>query len=133
MALLGERVGAAIALEWGLINRVVPDDELERRGRRCCSTHLAQRPDQGLRERASGCSTAPSTPELAEQLDAEADGPARAGPDGGLRRGRARLRRETAAQVHRNLSGRIWDGGDAVAPPRGGTRAAPGPRPRDWP
>lgn len=29
MALLGERVPAAQALEWGLVNRVVPDDELE--------------------------------------------------------------------------------------------------------
>jgi 2-(1,2-epoxy-1,2-dihydrophenyl)acetyl-CoA isomerase len=28
MALLGERVPAAQALEWGLVNRVVPDDEL---------------------------------------------------------------------------------------------------------
>jgi 2-(1,2-epoxy-1,2-dihydrophenyl)acetyl-CoA isomerase len=29
MALLGERIPAQKALEWGLINRVVPDDELE--------------------------------------------------------------------------------------------------------
>jgi 2-(1,2-epoxy-1,2-dihydrophenyl)acetyl-CoA isomerase len=29
MAMLGERVPAAQALEWGLINRVVPDDRLE--------------------------------------------------------------------------------------------------------
>ena len=29
IALLGERVPAAKALEWGMINRVVPDDELE--------------------------------------------------------------------------------------------------------
>jgi 2-(1,2-epoxy-1,2-dihydrophenyl)acetyl-CoA isomerase len=29
MAMLGERVSAAQALEWGLINRVVPDDRLE--------------------------------------------------------------------------------------------------------
>jgi 2-(1,2-epoxy-1,2-dihydrophenyl)acetyl-CoA isomerase len=29
MALLGERIGARQALEWGLINRVTPDDELE--------------------------------------------------------------------------------------------------------
>jgi 2-(1,2-epoxy-1,2-dihydrophenyl)acetyl-CoA isomerase len=28
MALLGERVPAATALEWGLINQVVPDDKL---------------------------------------------------------------------------------------------------------
>ena len=28
MAMLGERVPAALALEWGLVNRVVPDDEL---------------------------------------------------------------------------------------------------------
>jgi len=29
MAMLGEKVAAAKALEWGLINRVVPDDELQ--------------------------------------------------------------------------------------------------------
>jgi 2-(1,2-epoxy-1,2-dihydrophenyl)acetyl-CoA isomerase len=29
MAMLGERVSAPQALEWGLVNRVVPDDELE--------------------------------------------------------------------------------------------------------
>lgn len=29
MAMLGERVPAAQALEWGLVNRVVPDDQLE--------------------------------------------------------------------------------------------------------
>src|ERR1700729_2473207 len=28
MAMLGERIGADRALEWGLVNRVVPDDEL---------------------------------------------------------------------------------------------------------
>ena len=32
MAMLGERVPAAQALEWGLINRVVPDDRLEAEG-----------------------------------------------------------------------------------------------------
>jgi 2-(1,2-epoxy-1,2-dihydrophenyl)acetyl-CoA isomerase len=30
LAMLGERLGAAQALDWGLINRVVPDGELER-------------------------------------------------------------------------------------------------------
>ncbi len=30
MAMLGERIPAARALEWGLVNRVHPDDELER-------------------------------------------------------------------------------------------------------
>ena len=30
MAMLGERIPAARALEWGLINRVVPDDVFER-------------------------------------------------------------------------------------------------------
>jgi 2-(1,2-epoxy-1,2-dihydrophenyl)acetyl-CoA isomerase len=29
MAMLGERVGASQALEWGLINRVVPDEDFE--------------------------------------------------------------------------------------------------------
>jgi 2-(1,2-epoxy-1,2-dihydrophenyl)acetyl-CoA isomerase len=33
MALLGERIPAPRALEWGLINRVVPDEELTREAR----------------------------------------------------------------------------------------------------
>ena len=49
MAMLGERVPASTALEWGLINRVVPDDELER-GRRPAARPARRRPDQGLRE-----------------------------------------------------------------------------------
>jgi 2-(1,2-epoxy-1,2-dihydrophenyl)acetyl-CoA isomerase len=31
LSMLGERLGAAQALEWGLINRVVPDRELDRK------------------------------------------------------------------------------------------------------
>jgi 2-(1,2-epoxy-1,2-dihydrophenyl)acetyl-CoA isomerase len=71
MAMLGERVGAGTALEWGLINRVVPDRELER-STTLLVTHLAQGPTRAyakikalLNRRLYG--------DLAAQLDAEAE------------------------------------------------------------
>ena len=105
MAMLGERVPARdSALEWGLINRVVPDAELEQAARRC-SPHLAARPDQRLREHQAAAQPQPlRRPRRAARRRGR--GPARTGPDRGLHRGRDRLRGETAAQVHRNLSGR---------------------------
>jgi len=71
MAMLGERVPAAKALEWGLVNRVVPDETLEREA-------------LGLRDRLATGPTASYASSkrllnrrlyagLAEQLDAEAD------------------------------------------------------------
>jgi 2-(1,2-epoxy-1,2-dihydrophenyl)acetyl-CoA isomerase len=71
MAMLGERVGAKTALEWGLINRVVPDDDLEQ-STTLLLAHLAQGPTRAyanikklLNRRLYG--------DLAAQLDAEAD------------------------------------------------------------
>jgi len=71
MAMLGERVPAEKALEWGLINRVVPDDDLEGAG------------DALLHLLAKGPTTSYAGSKrllnrrlyagLAEQLDAEAD------------------------------------------------------------
>jgi 2-(1,2-epoxy-1,2-dihydrophenyl)acetyl-CoA isomerase len=71
MALLGERVPAATALEWGLINRVVPDAELDQ-ATTLLLAHLAKGPTRAyanakrlLNERLYAG--------LAEQLDAEAE------------------------------------------------------------
>ena len=71
MAMLGERVPADQALEWGLINRVVPDDDLEGAG------------DALLQLLANGPTTSYAGSKrllnrrmyagLAEQLEAEAD------------------------------------------------------------
>ncbi len=47
MMLLGEKVGAAQALEWGMINRVVPDDDLEARALEL-ATRLAAGPTKVL-------------------------------------------------------------------------------------
>lgn len=47
MMLLGEKVGAAQALEWGMINRVVPDHELDARAQEL-ATRLAAGPTQVL-------------------------------------------------------------------------------------
>ena len=60
MAMLGERVPAPTALEWGLINRVVPDAELDRPARRCSPSSPPARP--APTRTSSGCSTAASTP-----------------------------------------------------------------------
>ena len=61
MAMLGERVPAPQALEWGLINRVVPDAELDRR-RRAAARPPRRRARPRAYANASGCSIAPSTP-----------------------------------------------------------------------
>lgn len=71
MALLGERVPAPVALDWGLINRVVPDAELEADSARLLA-HLAGGPTKAYanikrllnRRLFAG---------LEEQLDAEAE------------------------------------------------------------
>jgi 2-(1,2-epoxy-1,2-dihydrophenyl)acetyl-CoA isomerase len=71
MALLGERVPAATALEWGMVNRVVADDELEASAE-VLLTHLAQGPTRAY---ANGKRLLNRSlyPGLAEQLDAEAE------------------------------------------------------------
>src|SRR5262249_41672933 len=71
MAMLGDRVPAAQALDWGMINRVVPDGELETAGKELLE-RLANGPTASyaggkrlLNRRAYAG--------LAEQLEAEAD------------------------------------------------------------
>jgi 2-(1,2-epoxy-1,2-dihydrophenyl)acetyl-CoA isomerase len=70
MAMLGERVPAPQALEWGLINRVVPDDELEAASQELLA-RLAGGPTVAYR-RIKELLNRSSYPQLAEQLDAEA-------------------------------------------------------------
>ena len=48
MGMLGERVPAEQALDWGLVNRVLPDDRLIED--QSCARASGRRPDQGLRE-----------------------------------------------------------------------------------
>ena len=59
--MLGERIPAPTALEWGLINRVVPDDDLD------AAADTLARPARGRPDRlptagSRSCSTAASTP-----------------------------------------------------------------------
>ena len=71
MALLGDRLPARTALEWGLVNRVVPAGELAAEAR-ALATRLAQGPKSlGLTRRLfwSGIEA-----DWAEQLEAERDG-----------------------------------------------------------
>ena len=111
MAMLGERVPAEQALQWGLINRVVPDDELDEavqraRGaaRRRADARLRghQAPAQPLAVRAHGRAARARGPH-----------PAGDGRDRRFRRGRERLRAEARNTLRGAMS----------APPRG--RASP--------
>jgi 2-(1,2-epoxy-1,2-dihydrophenyl)acetyl-CoA isomerase len=71
MAMLGERVPAAQALEWGLINRVVPDDELE-----AAAAPLLERLANGPTRSYAGAKRLLNRrmyADLAGQLDAEAE------------------------------------------------------------
>ena len=99
MAMLGERVPATQAHDWGLINQVVADDELEP-----VSSALLERLAKGPTASYAGSKRLLNRrmyADLAGQLDAEADGAARSGPKLGLHRGRRRLRGEAGAQLHR--------------------------------
>ena len=71
MAMLGERIPAAKALEWGLINRVVPDDDLERDAD-LMATYLAHGPTKAYAN-IKRLLNRTLYPGLAGQLDAEAD------------------------------------------------------------
>jgi 2-(1,2-epoxy-1,2-dihydrophenyl)acetyl-CoA isomerase len=70
MALLGERIEAAKALEWGLVNRVVADDELLDEAREL-SARLAAGPTAAYAN-AKKLLNRRVYPDLAEQLEAEA-------------------------------------------------------------
>ena len=102
MALLGERVPAATALDWGLVNRVVPDAELEQSAQELLAK-LAAGPTRAY---ANGKRLLNRSlyPGLAEQLEAEAEAQLEQGRHDRLHRGRARLRREAAAELHRQLN-----------------------------
>ena len=71
MAMLGERVPARQALEWGLINRVVGRRRLRRGGRRARRAPR-RRPDALLRAAPSGSSTRGCFGRLDAQLELEA-------------------------------------------------------------
>src|SRR4051812_31532673 len=71
MAMLGERVPAAQALDWGLINRVVPDEQLEAEAR-----ELVEKLANGPTRSYAGSKRLLNRrmyADLAGQLEAEAD------------------------------------------------------------
>ena len=117
MAMLGERVPATQALDWGLINRVVPDDELEG-GRRCPARAARQRADRPPTRARSGCSTGGCTPTSPGSSTPRRRPSASRAKSKDFIEGVAGLRREAAAELHRYLvpsSGPVagWD--DVVA------------------
>jgi 2-(1,2-epoxy-1,2-dihydrophenyl)acetyl-CoA isomerase len=71
MALLGERVPAPQALEWGLVNRVIPDEDF-RDGADKLHVFLAKGPTRSYAN-AKKLLNRRLYPDLAEQLEAEAD------------------------------------------------------------
>src|SRR3954451_7633492 len=71
MAMLGERIPAAKAVEWGLINRVVPDTDLEAEADQMAA-RLAHGPTKAYAN-IKKLLNRTLYPDLAVQLDAEAD------------------------------------------------------------
>ena len=109
MALLGDPVPAQQALEWGLINRVVPDGDLMEEAR-ALAGRLAQGPDPLLRAVQAG----------AQQLLPQDHG--RAARPGGRHPGRDGHQRATSSRASRPSS----RSGTLVSPVTSGSRAAPG-------
>ena len=96
MALLGERIPAPKALEWGLINHVVADSELT-----ATTEALADRLAAGPTRSYAASKrqlNAWQFARLAEQLELEASIQARARPLAGLLRGRHGVREKRPAR-----------------------------------
>ncbi len=103
MALLGEPVPAEQALDWGLINRVVPDGKLMDEARSLARTP-GRRPDALVRElEARAQQQRPQDHGRAARPGGR--DPGRDGPDQGLPRGRAGLRREARPGLQRGVAG----------------------------
>ena len=94
------------ALEWGLINRVVPDDELDATRPTRCVDAAGRRARRAPTPAPSASSTSCSTRDMDEQLELEADDPAGDGRHRRLHRGRHGVRREARGRASRVLSAR---------------------------
>ena len=102
MAMLGERVGARQALDWGLINRVWPDEEFAAR-----ADELVARLAEGPTRSYAGTKRQLNKwlyERMDAQLEFEAGHPAGDGRLGRLRRGGHGLRAEAPAAIHRAVS-----------------------------
>ncbi len=109
MTMLGERIGAAKALEWGLVNRVVPDADLIDR------SHQA-RPGDGERTQGAGPHPQSDVAEPGRRLDRSA-GQRAADPDGG-RQDRRLHRRGSglSAEAPGGVSGALITGRRGACP-----------------
>ena len=103
MALLGERIPARRALEWGLVTRVTADDAFEAEVD-ALAERLADRPHAGLRGHQAAAQRRAVRPDSASSSRSRPSAPAGAGRIGRLRGGRARLHREARRQVRRGVS-----------------------------
>ena len=102
MAMLGERIPAPKALEWGLINRVVADDAFTAEVA-ALRDRLAAGPTRSYAGTKRQLNRWPYA-RMEEQLELEADDPAGDGGLAGLRRGGHGLRPEAPTGVRRALS-----------------------------
>ncbi len=94
MMLLGEKIGATQALEWGMVNRVVPDSELSAAAL-ALATRLAEGPTLALAKIRELAWRATETT-FAEQLDLERDLQREAGRTADHREGVAAFRAKRA-------------------------------------
>ena len=99
----GRRLGAAEALEWGLVSEVVPDDRLAARTAERAA-ELAALPTRGIGLSKRLFDSAEHST-LEEQLELEARAPGRGHADERLPRGRGCLPREARAALRGLLTG----------------------------
>ena len=123
--MLGERVPAAQALEWGLINRVVADDELEREAGELLA-RLAAGPTRAYAN-IKRLLNRTLYSELRQQLDAEAEAQREQGRTGDFVEGVIAFAEKRPPAVQRQLSRRRSRPG-ARGAPRRSAPAAPGCR-----
>ena len=102
LSMLGERLRAQKALEWGLINRVVVDELLLEEAGGLVGAH-GRRPDALVRGHQAPAQQL-AVPAHGRAARARGPDPARDVPEQGLPRGRDGLRREAPAALHRRLS-----------------------------
>ena len=127
MALLGERVPAEQALEWGLVNEVLDDEELEPHAA-ALAARLAKGPTRSYAssKQALNRHALPGPRRAARPRGRAAACP---GPHRGLPGGRGGLRGEARGGVSGKLSGSRQPG-DRARRPRPGTSPARGQRAR---
>ena len=103
MALLGERIGAEQALAWGMINRVVDDDELDTAVAELAARFVAGPP--GSYATIKRTINARAYHDFAELLEFEAVSQQQRHRVQGFPRGRDGVHAEAPRSIHRRVAG----------------------------